>query len=248
MGSARVPDRQRDERFDLGIDTASAEASVAVLRGDNVLAERRWTLETTFSQELLAAIDALLREALRSASTRRRSRPVARDAIASIAVDAGPGGYSGLRTGVATAQGLALALDAPLAGVSRLEADAFPHLDGNRAVAAVHDLGRGRVAWGAYSAESGVPVTLVEPRIDTFEQCARDAPLAALWCGELNDELRAAREAAGRSGDLDAGSHARSAAGIVWLARLHDAYTDPAAVDVVYLRPPPITTPRARSR
>ena len=237
MGSARVPDRQRDERFDLGIDTASAEASVAVLRGDNVLAERRWTLETTFSQELLAAIDALLREAA-----------VARDAIASIAVDAGPGGYSGLRTGVATAQGLALALDAPLAGVSRLEADAFPHLDGNRAVAAVHDLGRGRVAWGAYSAESGVPVTLVEPRIDTFEQCARDAPLAALWCGELNDELRAAREAAGRSGDLDAGSHARSAAGIVWLARLHDAYTDPAAVDVVYLRPPPITTPRARSR
>ena len=237
MGSARVPERQRDERFDLGIDTASAEASVAVLRGDNVLAERRWTLETTFSQELLAAIDALLREAA-----------VERDAIASIAVDAGPGGYSGLRTGVATAQGLALALDAPLAGVSRLEADAFPHLDGNRAVAAVHDLGRGRVAWGAYSAESGVPVTLVEPRIDSFEQCARDAPLAALWCGELNDELRAAREAAGRSGDLDAGSHARSAAGIVRLARLHDAYTDPAAVDVVYLRPPPITTPRARSR
>ena len=237
MGSARVPERQRDERFDLGIDTASAEASVAVLRGDNVLAERRWTLETTFSQELLAAIDALLREAA-----------VERDAIASIAVDAGPGGYSGLRTGVATAQGLALALDAPLAGVSRLEGDAFPHLDGNRAVAAVHDLGRGRVAWGAYSAESGVPVTLVEPRIDTFEQCARDAPPAVLWCGELNDELRAAREAAGRSGDLDAGSHARSSAGIVRLARLHDAYTDPAAVDVVYLRPPPITTPRARSR
>ena len=232
-----MAERQREERFALGIDTASADASVAVLRGDDVQAERRWTLETTFSQELLAAIDALLREAA-----------VERDAIASIAVDAGPGGYSGLRTGVATAQGLALALDAPLAGVSRLEADAFPHFDGDRAVAAVHDLGRGRVAWGAYSTESGVPVTLVEPRIDTFERCARDAPPAVLWCGELSDELRAAREATGRTGDLDAGSHARSAAGIVRLARLHDAYADPAAVDVVYLRPPPITTPRAGSR
>ena len=141
-----------------------------------------------------------------------------------------------------------MALDVPLAGISRLEADAFPHLDGDRAVAAVHELGRGRFAWGAYSTESGVPVTLAEPRIDTVEECVRDAPPAVLWCGELSDELRAAREAAGRTGDLDAGSRARSAAGIVRLARLHDAYTDPAAVDVVYLRPPPITTPRARSR
>jgi hypothetical protein len=91
-------------------------------------------------------------------------------------------------------------------------------------------------------------VTLVEPRIDTFEQCARDAPPAALWCGELSDELRAAREAARRTGDQEALPRARSAADIVRLARLHDAYTDPAAVDVVYLRPPPITTPRARSR
>lgn len=225
--------------IDLGIDTASREASVAVLRGDEVLAERQWTLETTYSQELLAGIDAALREA-----------GAPRDAIASIAVDAGPGGYTGLRTGVATAQGLALALEAPLAAVSRLEAAAFPHLlDGERATVAVHDLGRGRAAWAAYTAGTGgtdAPVTLVEPRIDGFDECAALAPPAAIWCGELSEELRAAREAAGRRGDTEvaAARNVRRASDLVRLARLHGAYGDPAAVDVVYLRPPPITAPR----
>jgi len=36
----------------------------------------------------------------------------------------------------------------------------------------------------------------------------------------------------------------RAAADLIRLARLHDAYGDPALVDVVYLRPPPITKPK----
>ena len=127
-----MPEQTTDAAIDLGIDTASPRVSVAALRGERMLAERRWTVESTLSKELLAGIDAVLHEAA-----------VERRAIASIAVVTGPGGYTGLRTGVATAQGLALALDIALAGVSRLEADAFPHLAGDRAVVAVHDLGRG---------------------------------------------------------------------------------------------------------
>ena len=241
MAERRAAEWSAPDGVELGIDSASTAASVAVMRGERVLAERRWALETTFSQELLAAIDAVLREAA-----------VARGEIAAIAVDAGPGGYSGLRTGVATAQGLALALDVPLAGLSRLEADAFPHLDGERTVVAVHDLGRERAAWAAYAAgdDDEAPLTLVEPRIDGFEGCAREAPVGALWCGELSDELRAALDAAGRRGDDEALPQAnhRSAADLMRLARLHDAYTDPARVDVVYLRPPPITAPRPASR
>ena len=106
-------------RVELGIDSASNEAAVALLDGDELLAERRWAVETNYSRELLGGIDAALGEA-----------GVARGELAAIAVDAGPGGYSGLRSGVATAQGLAFALGIPLAGVSRLEAAAFPHLGG----------------------------------------------------------------------------------------------------------------------
>ena len=59
--------------------------------------------------------------------------------------------------------------------------------------------------------------------------------------------MRAALVAAAAGGDEEAPpeSNRRSAADLVRLARLHDAYTDPAEVDVVYLRPPPITAPRA---
>lgn len=220
---------------ELGIDTASQTIAVAVLEGDRVLAERRWRLETTASRELLAGIEAVLADA-----------GIDRTAIEAIAVNVGPGAYTGLRSGVATAQGLALGLGIPLAGVARLEADAFPHLAPGVPVVAVHNAGRSGVAWAAYAPcdapEAGPPEPLTAPRLDTPEDCARLAPAHARWCGEISDELRQARSAAGRRGDTDAedGENGRSAADLVRLARLHRAYTDPAAVDVIYLRPPSI--------
>ena len=225
---------------ELAIDSASGEAGVALLAGERVLACRRWTVATNYSQELLGGLDATLREA-----------GVERAAIGAIAVDVGPGGYSGLRCGVAAAQGLALALDVPLAGVSRLEAAAFPHLGSARPVVAVHDPGAGRVAWGAYAAGSPAPSVLAEPRLGSIEECVRDAPAGALWCGELTGELVAARAAArgnAARGDEDVppDDNVRSPADLVRLARVHDAYGDPGLVDVVYLRPPSITRPAGR--
>ena len=230
--------------FELGIDSASSEAAVAVLAGESVLVERRWTVETNYSQELLGGMDAALREA-----------GVAREELAAIAVDAGPGGYSGLRSGVATAQGLALALEIPLAAVSRLESAAFPHLGGGAPVVAVHEAGGGRLAWAAYEAGAAAtiapiaptaPIELEAPRLDEPAECLRTAPQGALWCGELSDELLAALEGAEVGAAVPAEANARSAADLVRLARLHEAYGDPALVDVVYLRPPPITRPAAR--
>ena len=169
-------------RVELGIDSASSDAAVALLDGDELLIERRWTVETNYSRELLGGIDAALREA-----------GVARDELAAIAVDAGPGGYSSLRSGVATVQGLALALGIPLAGVSRLEAAAFPQLGRGRPVVATHEPGGGRVAWATYElGGDGAPVTLEAPRLDELDACLSAAPRGARWCGELSEELLAA--------------------------------------------------------
>ena len=227
-------------RAELAIDSASGEAGVALLAGERVLACRSWTIATNYSLELLGGLDAALRDAA-----------VARDAIGAIAVDIGPGGYSGLRGGVATAQGLALALDVPLAGVPRLEAAAFPHLARARPVVAVHDPGGGRVAWAAYAAGTPTPAVLVEPRLGTIEECVRNVPPGALWCGDLTAELLAARATASshtEPGDEDVPPEAnvRNPADFVRLARLHEAYGDPGLVDVVYLRPPSITRPADR--
>ena len=224
-------------RVELGIDSASSEAAVALLDGDELLIERRWTVETNYSRELLGGIDAALREA-----------GVERGELAAVAVDAGPGGYSSLRSGVATAQGLALALGIPLAGVSRLEAAAFPQLGRGRPVVATHEPGGGRVAWAAYEGDgSAAPATIEAPRLDELDACLSAAPRGARWCGELSEELLAALP--GIEGvAAPAAENVRLAADLVRLARLHEAYGDPALVDVVYLRPPPITRAAARTR
>ncbi len=224
-------------RIELGIDSASSEAAVALLDGDAALAERRWTVETNYSRELLGGIDAALSEA-----------GVERGELAAIAVDAGPGGYSGLRSGVATAQGLALALGIPLAGVSRLESAAFPHVGGGRPVVATHQAGGGRIAWAAYAdGGGGAPAILEAPRLDELDACLSAAPRGARWCGELSEELYAALDGVEGTA-VAAPKNVRRAADLVRLARLHEAYGDPALVDVVYLRPPPITRAAAGTR
>ncbi|MEX2446527.1 MAG: tRNA (adenosine(37)-N6)-threonylcarbamoyltransferase complex dimerization subunit type 1 TsaB [Dehalococcoidia bacterium] len=225
------------DALDLAIDSAALDASLALTRGDEVIATHTWHVETSMSRELLGAIDALLAEAR-----------VARADLASISVAAGPGQYGPLRIGVATAQGLALALEIPLAGVARLEADAAPHLASGNTVVAVHDAGRSGIAWAAYTlgGPGEAPRVLVEARLDPTDAVARTAPRPAVWCGEITDDLRSARDAEARSGDTEASaSPGGRAAAMSRLARLHGAYGDAALVDAVYLRPPPITRPRS---
>lgn len=215
--------------FELGIDSASDQAAIAVLKGDTVLAERRWTVKTNYSQELLGGIDATLREA-----------KTHREELAAIAVDIGPGGYSGLRSGVATAQGISVALGIPLAGVSCLETAAFPHLNDGEPIVAVHEAGGGRLAWAAYGGNQLEPITLQAPRLDEMQECLQMAPSEARWCGELSAELLAMIDGA----QVPVETNVRHAADLVRLAHLHQAYGDPALVDVIYLRPPSITQPK----
>lgn len=230
------PNPQR-QRYDLAIDTAADNASLALLEGDRVVAEHAWHVQTTMSLELLEALDALLAQA-----------GAPRAEIARIAVCIGPGQYGGLRTGIATAQGLALGLGVPLAGVGRLEADAWPHLRaGGPVVIAIHDAGPEALAWAAYQADAagGLRSVYAEPHIARPADVIRDAPQPAIWVGELTEALREVRDIASRGGDTDVKSQPR-AAHLVQIARARDLFGDPAAVDAVYLRPPSITPPRPR--
>jgi tRNA threonylcarbamoyladenosine biosynthesis protein TsaB len=226
-----------ERRYDLGIDTASDDISLALLDGDRVVAEHAGRVASTVSRELLGVIDAFLAGA-----------GVARDEVARIAVCVGPGQYGGLRAGIATAQGLALGLGVPLAGVGRLEADAWPHLrEGGPVVIAVHDAGTEAVAWAGYApgAGGGVPSVYAEPRITRPADVVRDAPQPSAWVGEVSEALRETRDIASRGGDTDARALPR-AAHLVRIARARGLFGDPGAVDAVYLRPPSITPPRQR--
>ena len=106
----------------LAFDTATDVATSALVSDGEVLGER-----TSRAVTVLEDVDALLRQA--SAQTRE---------LDGIAVGIGPGSFTGVRIGLATARGLALALGVPVAGVSTLEAlaagapGALPIVDARR--------------------------------------------------------------------------------------------------------------------
>jgi tRNA threonylcarbamoyladenosine biosynthesis protein TsaB len=90
----------------LAFDTATDVATSALVDDGEVLGER-----TSRAVTLLEDVDALLRQA----GMRTRD-------VEALAVGVGPGSFTGVRIGLSTARGLALALELPVAGVSTLDA------------------------------------------------------------------------------------------------------------------------------
>ncbi len=106
----------------LAFDTATDVATSALVDGGEVLGER-----VSRAATLLEDVDALLRQA--GAQTRD---------VDALAVGIGPGSFTGVRIGLSTARGLALALGIPVAGISTLAAleagapGALPVIDARR--------------------------------------------------------------------------------------------------------------------
>ena len=106
----------------LAFDTATDAATSALVDGAEVLGER-----VSRAATLLEDVDALLRQA--GMQTRD---------LEALAVGTGPGSFTGVRIGLSTARGLALALGIPVAGVSTLDAlasgalGALPVIDARR--------------------------------------------------------------------------------------------------------------------
>jgi tRNA threonylcarbamoyladenosine biosynthesis protein TsaB len=118
----------------LGLETATASTAVAVWAPDGPEVERRDDPPLGARPAHAARLLALVEEALAAAGADW-------DAIERIAVGTGPGSFTGLRLGIATARGLAQARGLPLVGVSSLEALARAA----RADLAVIDARRGEV-------------------------------------------------------------------------------------------------------
>jgi tRNA threonylcarbamoyladenosine biosynthesis protein TsaB len=130
----------------LGLDTATNATSVALRLSDGSIAEARDDpaagAHPGHATRLLAMADGLLEEA-----------GAAIGDVDRIAVGVGPGTFTGLRVGVATARGLAQSSRAELVAVSSLQALARPALEdgGQGAVLAVIDARRSEVFAAAYA-------------------------------------------------------------------------------------------------
>jgi tRNA threonylcarbamoyladenosine biosynthesis protein TsaB len=124
----------------LGLDTATSTAGIAIVDGDRALAEGRHDSRGR-GADLLVAIDELCARA-----------GVAPTELDAVAIGAGPGSFTGLRIGMATAKGIAFAAGRPLWAVSSLAAlaaDAAQEL-ADATICAVLDARRGEVFAGVY--------------------------------------------------------------------------------------------------
>jgi tRNA threonylcarbamoyl adenosine modification protein YeaZ len=156
----------------LAIDTATATCSVALIDGDIVIDERHELVGRGHAERLLPMIEDLL-------GGRRPS---------AIAVDCGPGSFTGVRVGLAAAHGLALGWHVPLAGFSSLALLAAA--SGQALVAAALQGGHGELFVQSYGDD---PLRPLGPLQSLAPAKAAELVAPAVVTGSGAEELVAAR-------------------------------------------------------
>lgn len=135
--------RETDMRV-LAIDSSGLTATVAVVEDETTIAEYTINYKKTHSQTLLPMIDEMTKMVEVDLST-----------LDAIAVSGGPGSFTGLRIGSATAKGLGLALGRPLIHVPTVDAMAYSLFGCEDIICPIMDARRKQVYTGIYTFEHG---------------------------------------------------------------------------------------------
>ena len=123
----------------LGLDSSGIVASVAIVEDDVLIAEYTVNYKKTHSQTLLPMLDEIA-----------NMTELDLNSIDAIAVAAGPGSFTGLRIGSATAKGLGLALKKPLIAIPTVEGLAYNLYDISGLICPIMDARRKQVYTGIY--------------------------------------------------------------------------------------------------
>jgi tRNA threonylcarbamoyladenosine biosynthesis protein TsaB len=216
----------------LGIESATQQVGCALGGHEGVLALFESARDRRHAESLAPAIEFTCRQAR-----------IELDEVSCIAVDIGPGLFTGLRVGLATAKMLAHALRIPMIGISSLDLLAFPVRHTNRLIAAVIDAKRGEVFWALYRQVPGGVQRMVEPRVGTAADLAGDLASMhgdVLCIGDGALRYRDVLEGPGIEFAEQWMSHP-SAAPLVQLAHaraLREQWVQPSQLEPLYLRQP----------
>ena len=123
----------------LALDSSGLTASVAVLEDDRLVAEYSVNYKKTHSQTLVPMMDAI-----------RQMTELELSTIDAIAVAAGPGSFTGLRIGSATAKGLGLALKKPIIPVPTVDGLSYQMYGTDKLICPIMDARRNQVYTGLY--------------------------------------------------------------------------------------------------
>jgi tRNA threonylcarbamoyladenosine biosynthesis protein TsaB len=217
----------------LGISTSTSQVGCAIGGHEGILAAVYSTRGRRHAETLIPAVEFLCQQARVELSD-----------IGAVAVDLGPGMFTGLRVGVASAKALSHARRLPMIGVASLDLLAFPLRHSNRRIVRAIDAGRGEIFHASYRQSPGGVQRLTAPEVATPADLASDL-LAT------NEELLLVGDGAIRYKDdlqvvtrielADPGMAYPQAASLVQLAHaraLREDFVTPAELTPLYLRKP----------
>lgn len=145
----------------LGIETSTPRSSVCLASEQGLLAAAALGRANAHGEFLAPAIGFCLRQA---------RLPI--DAVSGVAVSLGPGLFTGMRVGIATAQTIAHSRMLPVVGLASLDLLAFPVRHVRRLVCAALDARRGELFWAFYRPAPGGLQRVTEFRVGPPEKLA----------------------------------------------------------------------------
>lgn len=143
----------------LGIESATMQAGCALIDHEGVLASVHVARGRRHAELLAPAISFACDQA-----------GVSLGDVCAVAVDVGPGLFTGLRVGIATGKAIASALRVPMIGISSLDLLAFPARFSGRRIAAVIDARRGELFYAFYRHVPGGVQRLGDPVVGSPEE------------------------------------------------------------------------------
>ncbi|MDH3752444.1 MAG: tRNA (adenosine(37)-N6)-threonylcarbamoyltransferase complex dimerization subunit type 1 TsaB [Acidimicrobiia bacterium] len=217
----------------LGIETATDQVGCAIGGHEGVLASAHSVRGRQHAETLAPQIDFVRRQARIDLSE-----------ISVVAVDLGPGLYTGLRVGVATAISMAYALGVPMIGVSSLDLVAFPVRFSPRLIIATLDARRGEVFYAFYRQVPAGVQRVSEPKVGTPQQAASEIQAEGGECLLVGDGALRYRDHFERDHKVEIveqGLSHPSAGSLVQLAHaraLREEFVNPWELRPLYLRKP----------
>jgi tRNA threonylcarbamoyladenosine biosynthesis protein TsaB len=215
----------------LGIETATMRVGCAVGGVEGVFASFHRTRGRRHAETLAPAIELVCAQA-----------NVGLGRIGCVAVDVGPGLFTGLRVGVATAKAMAFALRVPMIGLCSLDLLAFPVRHTRRLIVAVVDARRGEVFSACYRHVPGGVQRVTPPAVCSPADLCADLNASGEECLVVGD---GAMRYASLFDDVShvelgtSGSAHPSADALVELAHpraVREDFVQPWEIDPLYLR------------
>ena len=217
----------------LGIESATHQVGAAIGGHEGVLAAAQTARGRRHAELLTPTIDFV-----------RKSARIELDEISCIAVDIGPGLFTGLRVGIAAAKAMAQALRIPMIGIPSLDLVAFPVRHTSRLIVTAIDAKRGEVFYAMYRQVPGGVQRVSDHQIGTPDDLASELLTARddiLLVGDGALRYHEAFDGLKRVELADRGFAHPSATSLVQLAHaqaLREQFVAPWELTPLYLRKP----------